>query len=270
MALERNWRVVNCGSTGVQMQANSHPTGQANSAPGFYKTSYSAISWRGLARVRGLLRLPLVYLITRFKQPDPGNWMPQMWADLECSKQDLSARFWEATVRHRQDFARLGFSELGLKKNRKSLNPVLRDNGGVNYLDKSRLHFGQLIYAKAYAAAPINAERESITFAFTAVFQCQNLSYTNSKGLFEVVPRYEVVRVPSGDVHSIYSKFKEHLARLAEPPRHFPDDDSLRSWFDANQREVFEHRVRTGLFIKMTDAEVEAARRKLPPPLPNR
>ena len=160
------------------------------------------------------------------------------------------------------------FAELGLKKTRRSLNPVIRDNGSVNYLDQSRCHYGQIIYARAYTSAPINAERENISISFTAVFQEQCLNYTNSKGLFDVVPGYEVVRIPSGDVSVIYNAFKGHLARTAESPRHFPNDDSLRLWFDSNQIKVFEYRVRTGLFIKMTDEEVAAARRKFPPPLP--
>ena len=86
------------------------------STPGYYKTSYRALSWRGLVRARGLLRLPLAYLITRFKQPAPGGWMPQTWADLECSKQDLSERFWQATARPREDFASLGSPSLALKR----------------------------------------------------------------------------------------------------------------------------------------------------------
>jgi hypothetical protein len=84
-----------------------------------------------------------------------------------------------------------------------------------------------------------------------------------------VVPGYGVAGIPSDDVTSIHSPFKEHLARIAEPPRHFPDDGSLQKWFDSNQLEFFENQVRARRLIKMTGAEVEMARRKLQPPLPN-
>jgi hypothetical protein len=239
------------------------------STAGYYKANPRALSLRGLARMRGPLALPLALLITRFKKPAPAGWMPALWKDLECRKEDLCERFWRATARHREDFATLGFFELGLKKVKDFLDPVIRDNGGINYLHTSRAYFAQLVYNRAYVSAPIPTERERISIAFTAVFKQQVISYTNSRNPFDSIPRYETVRLPSKDVPSLYRRFTEHLKRRAETPDHFPDDDSVRRWFDSSQLEVFEHRVRIGLFIKMTDAEVEAARRKLPPPLPN-
>ena len=89
--------------------------------------------------------------------------MPTLWKDLECTQVDLSERFWLATARHRQDFAALGFIEMGLKKVKDFLNPVIRDNGGINYLDASRRYFAQLAYNRAYLATPIPTERENIS-----------------------------------------------------------------------------------------------------------
>jgi hypothetical protein len=236
--------------------------------PGYYKVNYRAISLGGLARMRGLLRSPLAYLITRFKRPTATAWMPTLWTELECSKQDLSERFWTSTVRQRQAFASLGFSELGFKKLKRILNPLHRDNGGINYLDATRSHFGQLIYNRTHVPAPVEADKEQVTIAFAAVFQQGTLSYTNDKSPFDPLPQHEIVRHPSDDVGSLYHEFLERLKRRPEAPRRFPDVDSLRRWFDSNQLEVFEDRVQRGLFIKMSDAEVEVARRKLPPPLP--
>jgi len=182
-------------------------------------------------------------------------------------QRDLSERFWAATARQRQDFAGLGFAELGFKKVKESLSPLIRDSGGVNYIEASRRHFAQLLYNRTFATA-ISAERERITIAFTAVFGGVTFTCTNNRSPFDTVPRHQVVRVQSEDATYIYKLFTEHLSRRGEQPQHFPDDASLRSWFDANALEVFEYRVRTGLFIKMTEGEVAAARRKLPPPLP--
>jgi hypothetical protein len=239
------------------------------STPGYYKTNPRALSVRGLTRKWGLLAFPLTYLITRFKKASPGGWMPMLWKDLECTKQDLSDRFWQATARQRKDFTALGFTELGFKSVKKGfLNPLIRDNGGANYLDASRRHFGQLIYNRAFYPQPISAEREIITIAFTAVVDRVVLACTNNRSPLDSLPGSEVLRVQSDAVVRIYQAFTEHLARRAEPPQHFPDDASLHSWFDDNAVEVFEYRVRTGLFIKMTDEEVAAARRKFPPPLP--
>jgi hypothetical protein len=239
------------------------------SEPGYYKTNARALSLRGVARKWGLLRLPLTYLVTRFQRSSPGGWMPSLWKDLECAQTDLSERFWRATVRQREDFTALGFVEVGFKRVKEFLNPLIRDHGGINYLDADRRHFGQLLYNRAYAPAPISAERENVNIAFTTSFGPQSFSCTNNKTPFDAVPRNEVVRVQSNDVQTIYLAFTQHLARRSETPQQFADNATLRAWFDENQIEVFEYRVRTGLFVKMTDAEVAAARRKLPPPLPN-
>jgi len=237
-------------------------------APGYYKVNYRGLSLAEVARMRGPFRLPLTYLITRFKKPTPSAWMPTTWADLECEKPDLSERFWQATVRHRGEFARLGFTELGLKNLKRVLNPGHRDDGGINYLDASRCHFGQLIYNRAHVPAPVDVERETITISFTAVFEQGLLSYTNNKPSFDSLPQHEVVRIASNDVTSMYQSFLLRLTQLHEAPRRFLNDDSLRRWFDSNQLETFEARVRKGLFVRMSEDEVEAAKRKLPPPLP--
>lgn len=207
----------------------------------------------------GLFRLPFTYLITRFQKATPGGWMPKLWKDLECAKEDLPERFWQATVLQRQDFTELGFTELGFKRVKDVMNPLIRDIGGVNYIDASRRHFGQLVYSRVFMPAPIRAERERITIAFTAVFGQTVFSCVNKKSPFDSAPGIEVLRVQSDDAKGIYQAFVEHLARRNEQSRHFPDESSLQSWFDANATEVFEYRVRTGLFIRMTDAEVAAA-----------
>lgn len=238
------------------------------STPGYYKVNHSALSVSGLAQLRGLLRVPLAYLATRVMQPTPVGWMPTLWADLEAAESDLSVRFWEATARHRQDLRNLGFAALCYKRLTRILNPQHRDNGGVNYLDKTRSHFGQLIYNRTHVAPPVDIDKEQVTIVFTAIFERGSVSYTNNKTPFESLPHHRVVRLPSDDVPLMYQQFVNHLKDSGKSPRHFPDDGSLRRWFDENQVEVFEDRVERNVFIKMSDAEVEIARRKLPPPLP--
>jgi hypothetical protein len=221
--------------------------------------------------MRGVLRAPLAYLITRFKTPTAAAWMPQMWADLECREQELSERFFQAISPHREALKRLGFTELGFKKLKRVLNPNHRDDGGINYLDKTRCHFGQLIYNRSHVPPPVSTEREQLVIAFTAVFERGTLSFTNNtKTPLGSVPHHDVVRTPSGDGADIYPRFIKHLTHYNELPRCFPDLQSLQSWFDANATDVFEYRVRRGLFIRMSDDEVAAALRKLPPPLANR
>jgi len=237
--------------------------------PGYYKTSYRALGLRGLIRMRGLLRLPLAYLATRRMAAAPSTWMPQMWADLACTEKELSARFLEFAAPYRQAFQVLGFQELCFKRLKGVLNPSHRDDGGINFLDSSRCHFGQLIYSKSHVRAPVNVDREQVVISFTAVFEKSAFSYSSYvKNPFDSPPNHKVVKIKSSDPQHIYQCFVNDLKRRSEQPRHFPDLESLQHWFDANTLETFNYRVRKGLFVRMTDAEVALARRNIPPPVP--
>jgi len=116
--------------------------------PGYYSTNSRALSLSELVRMRGWLCLPLTYLISRFKNPTSATWMPQMWADLECAERELSPGFVRAATACRASLRNLGFDEVGFKKLKRVLNPNHRDDGGINFLDRTHSHYGQLIYNK--------------------------------------------------------------------------------------------------------------------------
>jgi hypothetical protein len=193
--------------------------------------------------------------------------MPGIWAELECAEQQLSNDFRRAVAVHRQKFAELGFSEQGFKKLRRILNPNSRDRGGLNYLDSSRRHYCQLIYSKTYIPS-LDSEKEALTIAFTAVFESQALSCTNGPQTpLNSLPNHKIARIKSNDAAAVYRHFLELLNQRGDRPRHFPDLSSLRAWFDSNALQIFEHNVRRGLLVRMSDYEVEVAQRKLPPEL---
>jgi hypothetical protein len=191
--------------------------------------------------------------------------MPQLWAKLECGERELSTGFHQAVLRQREQFKLLGFSEQGFKKLGRTLDPSHRDSGGVNFLDSRRCHWGQLIYLKYFLRAR-PAEIERITIAFTAVFENDVLSCTNApKTPFDDLPNHQVVRMESDEVAQIYERFVQLLGQRTDPPRHFPNLPALKAWSDANALEILAHRVRAGCYMRMTNFEVAAARRKLPP-----
>jgi hypothetical protein len=243
--------------------------------PGYYKTNYRALRFRELVRMRGLRNAFRDFVITRFKRPDVGGWMPTLWVDTECKREDLSEQFWQATKPHRLDFERLGFTECGFLKSTKSLNPNVRDSGGITYLDSTRRHFGQLLFNKIFVPST-STEVNNIVIAITAVFNEGSLSCTNHKKAFDPPSQNKVIRLASYDVMFIHEQFLHHLTQRSETPRQFPDQESLRKWFDARQVEAFEERARRRLFIAMTDQEVVAAKTQIqraasggtPPPLP--
>jgi hypothetical protein len=204
----------------------------------------------------------------QLKKSIPTGWMPGTWAELECQEQKLSDAFRKATAVHREKFKQLGFAEQGFKNLTRVLNPNSRDMGGINYLDSSRCHFGQLIYNRYYMPS-LQSEKESVVISFMAVFQNETFGYTNNPDFFEAVPNQNVVRLQSNDVVFIYEQFVQHLKQRSDLPRQFPDLQSLQTWYDSNALGIFEYRVRRGSWVRMSDYEVAVAQRKLRPPLPN-
>jgi hypothetical protein len=240
------------------------------SPPGFYKPNPRVLSVRELIRFRGLLRFPLAFFTTRTKsKPGDGVWMPSLWADIACTRQELTERFWQITEPQRHAFEKLGFQECGLAKAKPhlNLNPHIQDNGKITYLDSSRSHIGQIVYIKIHVAPPIDRDRERVNIGITAVFAGGTVTYRNNNKHTDPVPAHEVFTVGSDDPGVIYARFLPHLVRRKEPPQVFPDDGSLHRWVDDEQMKRFERLVQRGLFIRMTDEEVAEARRKLPPPL---
>jgi hypothetical protein len=212
--------------------------------PGYYKVSFRAAP--GLTRSL------------------PAGWMPGLWAELECSEGELSQDFWDATAKYREQFQSLGFTEQGFKKLKLVLNPNSRDRGGINYLDATRRHFGQLIYSKTFIPAR-SAELVNVVIAFTAVFANEVVSCTNNPNpTLNHIPAHKVMRMKSNDIAAIYRAFVDELEKRPEQPRSFNDLGSLRAWFDENAVEMFEDNVRRGIWVRMSDYEVARAKGDLP------
>src|SRR5437870_8047479 len=85
-----------------------------------------------------------------------GVWMPDLWADLECPRDEMSHRFWEATAKYRESFERLGFVACGFGRLKRdmNLNPAFREQGKINYLDASRSCMGGLMYSRIHVLTP--------------------------------------------------------------------------------------------------------------------
>ncbi len=232
---------------GPESESLAHYVSPKLFLPGFYKSRYRDPNWPG-----------------HFKKPIPSTRMPQTWVDLNCGEQDLSPDFFRAVAGHREQFKQLGFTELSFKKIKDALNPHLRDNGGINYRDPGGTCFGQIIYNRAHLPPPVDKDREQIVIGFTAVFPDGNLSCTNNLSTaLETLPKHKVIRINTKDVAGLYQQFMSELARSPDVPRHFYDLASLQSWFDSNAREVFELQVRQGVWVRMSDYEVEMARKQI-------
>jgi hypothetical protein len=239
-------------------------------ATGYYKINYRAIrlqEWFRMLKWFLLPLLPLIWLVTRFMRSRAGTaiWMPSLWRDTECRKEDLSVGFWQATAGHRRALEQLGFTECGFSQVKKHLNPNYRDTGRITYLDRSRGHIGKLFYMKIHVRPPFDVDREFVKIEFTAIFEKTSLICTNNKFAVDALSPQTVVRLSTTDTALIYERFLQCLKKFPDTPRCFPDEESLRHWWDAKQTEAFDEAMRRGLFVRVEDAEAEKARRGLAP-----
>jgi hypothetical protein len=198
----------------------------------------------------------------KLKKSIPIGWAPGTWAALECAEQELSDNFLKAAFSYREKFGKLGFNEQGFKRLKGILNPNHRDDGGINYLDGSRRHFGQLIYNRSFFP-PQQAEREHVIIALTAVFDSETVNCTNRMPPSEdALPNHKVIRIESNDVEFLYRNFVEQLRQRTGQPRRFDDLSALQQWFDSYQIAKFEDAVRRGHWVRMSEYEAEKARKE--------
>jgi hypothetical protein len=144
----------------------------------------------------------------------------------------------------------------------------VQETCSIRYLHSNQAYIGGIFYVRTHIGPPLNRTSEKIFLSLTAAFQTGGLSCTNRKRALEPAPQFKTTRLASNNVQELYERFLKDLKKSNQPPLSFPTPDSFRQWFDKGQLANFEHRVNRGLYIKMTDAEVAHARRKLPPPLP--
>jgi hypothetical protein len=191
----------------------------------------------------------------------PVGWMPNTWAELDCREDELTEAFRQAVAPHWEKFRGLGFSELGFKRSTRILNPNSRDLGGINFWNGSRTCFGQLFYNRSYVPTA-RLEKETIVISFTAVLPAEVFSCTNMADYLDPIPNHTVIRLKSDDAGLIHEQFIQQLKKRSGEPRQFPDLPSLQAWFDANNQEIYEYRVRHGAWVRMSDYEVERVQRK--------
>ena len=111
--------------------------------------------------------------------------------------------------------------------------------------------------------APLNQVRETVVLGFTAAFDKRSVSFTNSKEHFDPLPGRKAVLVRSPDPAALYERFVSYLHGQPQTPRVFGGCEPVRRWLDDCRLESFEARVARGLYVRMTDDEVEQARRKM-------
>lgn len=233
--------------------------------PGFYKSNYRALSIRELVRWRGVLKLPLAFILTRFvMRPTGGVWMPSLSADLECTIEELPPQFLARTESQRTAIESLGFVPCFYAKLRRNINARMLETGSVTYLHSGGSYMGIIISGTVQTPPPVNRIKEYVHVVFTAVIDDKVESFSNATQRFDLSVEGRSTFVNSNDVGVIYQRFVHCIASRRPATRVFTGCEDLREWLDEMRLKGFEAKVKRGLFVRMTDAEVEQARLRMP------
>src|SRR4051812_12670497 len=117
--------------------------------PGFYRTDYSALRIRELLRAHGVLKLPIMFILTRFvMRPTGGMWMPSLSSDVACPVEELPLELMAETELQRKAIESLGFVPCWYAKLRRNLNPMFLENGSVTYLHSGGSYIASIIFGR--------------------------------------------------------------------------------------------------------------------------
>ncbi len=217
-----------------------------------------------LIRYQGWLRLPIAYCQSRFVMR-PGNpvWMPQRQCDLACQREELSARCREMLTPVQQKLTAAGFTLVQHNKLTHHLSPMFRDSGAILAVHANRAYVATSIYTKHYHTRPVVHEKEWILLTLSAVYPNGSFTVYNNKSYFNP-PSGSIARyILTEDFDVIYPFFLRLVQQQKETPLTFSDNDALLQRVDARHMRQFERHVARGLYVRMTDEEVEQARAKL-------
>lgn len=143
--------------------------------------------------------------------------------------------------------------------------------GGISYAVEG-LHSSRQILAKVIYV--FFKTRESFVLALYSGYPDGTiLATTNKKRDFTPPPRHVVQRKLGADAQFLLALHQRKMTELAarHPPLTFNDLAAIAAFDDQALRESYDHKIRRGVWVEMTEAEVAALRaQKLPPPPPPR
>jgi hypothetical protein len=160
------------------------------------------------------------------------------------------------------EFRELGFDQFWFHTLKDVL--MIASGYGVQALHSSHLVIGQILFV-SYKA------RERFALAFVSRFSDGTiLATTDTKPNFRPLPNYIVQRFPGAGARRLWELHQKKQAALSTSaaPLTFANFEQTAAFADEASRASFEDRIRRGIWVEMTEAEVAALRAKLPPPLP--
>jgi hypothetical protein len=232
----------------------------------YYKTDSRRISFREywhLSRKRGFLIAWLNKILGRRLNLTTGIPEPQPFRDKIVERESLSPLMLERFDQARADFQRLGFNEFWLFRSPISLT------GGISCALLA-LHPAKTTTGKVIYAAFRTREQQVVTFQ-SELSDGTILSTTNKRRDFDPPPDAIVERYIGESAAGLWERHQKKLETLQphNPPVRLADFSQLAAFEDKLIQRSFDDKIRRGIWVEMTDAEVAALRAKrLPPPIP--
>ncbi|HEV2695410.1 MAG TPA: hypothetical protein VG347_21120 [Verrucomicrobiae bacterium] len=180
----------------------------------------------------------------------------------------ISAGAVPAEIRHRlehgiSDLRAVGFDQFWYYSSKGSLT------GGLSYAVEA-LHSSRQILAKVIYVFYRNRER-TVIYLVSGLPNDTLLATTNKKRDFTPRPGHIVQRKVGADAKYLIDLHQQKLSQLTagQPALVFNNLEAVTAFEDKFLRESYDHKIRRGTWVEMTEAEVAALRaQRTPPPLP--
>jgi hypothetical protein len=137
---------------------------------------------------------------------------------------------------------------------------------GVQALHPSHKTMSKVLYV-SYK----NRERSVLAF-LSELNDGTILGTTNKKQDFNTPPKHIIQRRLGASARELWELHQKKLAEMnrSNPPKIFANFDQVAAFEDKFLRMSYDDKIRRGIWVEMTDAEVAASRSKrIPPPIPS-
>jgi hypothetical protein len=161
-----------------------------------------------------------------------------------------------------RDFQQLGFDQFWFYTLKNSLTSG--SSYGVLSLHSSHHTLGKIIYVS------IKAHTTLVLALMSELGDGTVFATSNKKQDFNQSPQYIAQRAPGAGAARLWELHQMKLEGLSRtrPPKKFTDFDQVAAFDDRFLRLSYDDKIRRGIWVEMTEAEVAALRAKRPPPLP--
>ena len=231
----------------------------------YYKTDSRKISFREywhISRGGGFLIAWLKKILGRRMNLITGIPEPQPFREKIVARDSLPPLMMERFDRATEDLRRLGFDQFWLFGAKDSLTGGI--SRGLVALHPSQTTIAKVLYA-------LHRTREvQVTVFESELADGTILGTTNKKRDYNPLPGIVVERHVGERPSGLWERHQKKLQALqtGNPPVMFPGLEQVAAFEDKLVRKVYDDKIRRGIWVEMTEAEVAALRAKrMPPPL---